>query len=404
MNIGRVAFHVYALALSIISLLLFFPPVLYLRPGIGLDASWVLGLHLALRNSFIFGKDFVFNYGPLGFIATRLPIGVGRTWYLLCDAFLFCNVAFVLFYLLRTLKTYWSFAFVFLTAFVVTAVLGPPVFGETLAFWLFLFMLYHYITHRSALTLLLAAALSIILLYFKINFGLVSVVLFYGFLLYSCLKSQTRNLFAIACAAMYPITIYVTSGFLKTDLWGYLLAGIDLIDGDNDAMSLDVLVASHPEYLYMAGLILLVFCLSLAVHVTTIIRNQRSTGVLCLLTILAIYLLFKQAFVRADAHVYIFFAYIPLMIGLLYVFSSNPVKQSLSKVLMVTLIFSFGLSSQSFRYEHIANCWANIRSYLTAAANVDSHKWDDFGPFGKQGVTTEYFGDDRERKRRHHSV
>ena len=45
----------------------FSQPLLY-----SLDGGWMTALNLAVKNKLIFGKDFVFNYGPLGYFSTRI--------------------------------------------------------------------------------------------------------------------------------------------------------------------------------------------------------------------------------------------------------------------------------------------------------------------------------------------
>ena len=42
-------------------------PVWLSPMGVGLDPSWMLGLHLAAARGLVHGRDFVFTYGPLGF-------------------------------------------------------------------------------------------------------------------------------------------------------------------------------------------------------------------------------------------------------------------------------------------------------------------------------------------------
>jgi hypothetical protein len=43
-------------------------PIYSIRPGIGLDPSWVAGLYMGAADGLQFGKQFVFAYGPLGFL------------------------------------------------------------------------------------------------------------------------------------------------------------------------------------------------------------------------------------------------------------------------------------------------------------------------------------------------
>jgi hypothetical protein len=49
----------------------------YILPGFGLDASWSLALQMAAVERLHWGTEFIFNYGPLGFL--RIPL-VAHTW------------------------------------------------------------------------------------------------------------------------------------------------------------------------------------------------------------------------------------------------------------------------------------------------------------------------------------
>jgi len=51
--------------------LLLVPPSFYHQPGEGIDSSWNIALHLAYKYHLVFGKDFVFTYGPLGILTTE---------------------------------------------------------------------------------------------------------------------------------------------------------------------------------------------------------------------------------------------------------------------------------------------------------------------------------------------
>jgi len=50
------------------------PPVFSTPPTIGLDPSWNLSLQLAAINGKVFGREFVFTYGPLGYLLTQAAV------------------------------------------------------------------------------------------------------------------------------------------------------------------------------------------------------------------------------------------------------------------------------------------------------------------------------------------
>src|ERR1035438_7133838 len=62
-------------------------PVFFVAtPDVGLDPSWQLSLQLAAADGKVFGREFVFTYGPLGWLL--LHIAVSKVGLLLYDFFI----------------------------------------------------------------------------------------------------------------------------------------------------------------------------------------------------------------------------------------------------------------------------------------------------------------------------
>src|SRR5208283_1450346 len=66
------------------------PAVFTVAPGVGLDPSWQLSLALASSGGKVFGREFVFTYGPLGWLFCRLA--VSKMGLLLYDAFVWASL------------------------------------------------------------------------------------------------------------------------------------------------------------------------------------------------------------------------------------------------------------------------------------------------------------------------
>lgn len=60
-------------------------PALAMRPSVGVDPSWKLGLHLARELGFVVGRDTVFNYGPWGFL--NIPLTLTHSQWLAAVAY-----------------------------------------------------------------------------------------------------------------------------------------------------------------------------------------------------------------------------------------------------------------------------------------------------------------------------
>lgn len=75
-----------AVVLAIVALLLLLPaPTM---PGPGIDNGWVLAAEYAARHGAVFGRDFVFTYGPFAFLSTHLFDPATYGWAVAADLLL----------------------------------------------------------------------------------------------------------------------------------------------------------------------------------------------------------------------------------------------------------------------------------------------------------------------------
>ena len=58
--------------------LVLIPPSLLQSMRLGLDPSWMISLNLAVIDGRMFGTDYIFSYGPLGILWTRIGTGLSR--------------------------------------------------------------------------------------------------------------------------------------------------------------------------------------------------------------------------------------------------------------------------------------------------------------------------------------
>lgn len=86
--------HLVTFAIFVTIGLLTLPEPLRLAEA-GLDPSWVLGLHLAAANGFIFGKDIISTYGPLRYLNFPLCVNID----LWRSAVLFTDVVHIAFFI-----------------------------------------------------------------------------------------------------------------------------------------------------------------------------------------------------------------------------------------------------------------------------------------------------------------
>ena len=147
MPISLLSAQTVAALLKILALLaalfLLLPRYFFSPIGSGLDISWAMSLHYAFRDRLVFGEDLVFTFGPLGVLATRLPIGEGITL-LLCawDLFFYLSLLNVLWFAVSASARLAPVAVIALALFHSFALylLDPPFFLLLFSvFWLFRF-------------------------------------------------------------------------------------------------------------------------------------------------------------------------------------------------------------------------------------------------------------------------
>lgn len=277
-----------------------------------LDSSWVMSLHWAIQKNLIFGKDYIFTYGPLGFLGTRTALGFSRLYFLFSDLFIIGNFAFILVYVFRRFYSFQTLGFCFL---VVYSISGFSTYSDQIIFTFLLisiFWLNYSLVRSKPAGLIIPVIITVVLFYIKVNISFISLIIFYGYLVYFIFSEKEERIAKILYGLAVPLIIILLSFPLRTDLLGYISGGLSLIDGYNDAMNLKP--GEYLKYIIIAGVLIGVF------FVTFFYRNFRTNIILFVTCGIVTYVLFKQSFVRSDLHVAIFFVYFPGLCGLLAIF------------------------------------------------------------------------------------
>jgi hypothetical protein len=314
------------------------PQTLYHFHGVGLDPSWNIGISLAVSHNLTFGQDFIFTFGPLGYLKSRPPLTVSQTTYLVWDAFVLANSIFILAYIYRHLRSYLSILLVFLTILVYSRAWLAIHYQ---LFLMFMFMLFYHLENRSWVNLGLASLLCLVLFYLQVGLGLAALVLMLVFLAYLLVfpRRYGRTVILLYSIA-FIIALYLSALMLNTNIAGYVQGSYHLASAYNDAMYISIERNPYgPSYLKV---VLAIFCLLGLVFLLGFKHLiQEKDGLLRYAFASAfIFLLFKHSFVRADRHILFFFQHISIAIGLLCLFSTRAVNRYLVWVLIVSLILS----------------------------------------------------------------
>jgi hypothetical protein len=276
-------------------------------PSVGPDASWVAGLYMALRNGLQFGPDFVFAYGPLGFLEQPALYDNGL-WVVafLYRALIYVSLASVLLWatrrsmplLLAAASVYALLVVGYLEGGVVLLVLvvciaalsdTPP-------------------PHPSSLIAAGGGLLAAIELLGKLNFGIAVFALCLITLL--GLADRKRSVPLFAAVLLGSLTaLWLLTGQALSNLPEFASNSIQVLSGYSHAMTTDVTDVSWQRPYAVAAIALLVAAAAVATRRDPLPRRAATIGIVALFGFLA----FKQSFVRqglGNAS-----DYFPLMLG-----------------------------------------------------------------------------------------
>lgn len=277
-----------------------------------LDSSWALSINWALQKNLVFGKDYVFNYGALGFLATRADLGLHRFYFLIFDSFVLANFAYIIIYAFRRHRNFLVIPVSLLTVLTVST---TSRYSENIVFILLLisiFWLNVSVERKNVRALILPAIFTALLFFIKVNIGFVGIIIFYCYLLRFIFIERKKAFGVISLAFVLPLLIFLLSFPLRTDLYGYIAGGFNLIDGYNDAMNHKL--GYNFQYAVIAVILICVFLFVL------FYKNFRDNIILFISYGVFSFVLFKQSFVRSDAHILIFYALFPALTALTLIF------------------------------------------------------------------------------------
>jgi hypothetical protein len=314
------------------------PEFRYARPGIGGDLSWIISLNYASHENFVFGKEFIFTYGPLGFLTFGLPMYTSRLLVILFYFFIVINAIYFLYYVFKSLEkkselVLVSATFFFFGEFVFTS---SHFSRESIPlYFYFTFHIFHYLKHKNFFSLIVASTCGLLAFYIKVNAGFIINILFLLFIIYNFIfKTIDRKANIILFAAHFTV-LYFSSFILKTDFISYIINSFPIIDSYNEGMT----VPAKQSDLLAAVLIIILFLTVIIMSVKSIIRTYHDIFLLFNLLLLG-FIFFKSGFTRADLHVIFFFGGIPFVIMLAFLFfKTNKAKSALFiSIILTTMI------------------------------------------------------------------
>jgi hypothetical protein len=334
--------------------------------GTGLDPSWAVALNYLHNAGFRHGRDVAFTYGPLAFLT--VPMHFGNN--LLAGA-LFQTLAWLTFAgLIAWLVYARRIGVVPLALFAFLLYLGLPTFhrfgyaGPDLFIVFVLFVLLGGALEARYWTVYYggAAGAAVLLALIKWSSGLqaLGVVLTFAFAWAACERKRSLHAAVIALAAgvvAFPLA-YLFYNASASDLFRYVRAGLELSGGHSAAQS----SGGESRDLVAALVIAAIYVVLLA---WLYVERQRSFVVGCAL-LPALFVEFKHSFIRYAGHVDIYFCFVPLVFGVVLLFTRLERRSRWMILMLIPLVFAMRIRPAN----HVT--WGYLRNAPAAVQNVSA--------------------------------
>ena len=224
----RLWITVLAVALAIFSL----PDSFFLCVANDLDSSWVRAINYAVKEHLVFGSQFVFTYGPLGYLSTRHTQYIPDIVLLLADVFV-CGCYFYIVQKLLLRNRGW--ALLMIAAFFFCK-------GNEYSVILFLLFLVLSILNiqnrfRNYFEMLVCAICGVTVFFIKLNYGIVSLPVLVFLICIAFFQNRRSSLFFLACSFVFFFVLY---SLVSVQLSGYIRYGLSVFLNYPDAMVMEI--------------------------------------------------------------------------------------------------------------------------------------------------------------------
>ncbi len=307
------------------------PHSLYNNPDFGLDSSWYIALHYALKNQLVFGKDFIFNYGPLGVLSTRLSIGVHESVYILFDVFLISNFFFVFYRIITKNNLPVASILIFICIWLLQR--DPAI----ILLWLVLFFLFDYLETRNIVVLINMIVIAAISFFVKGSTAFVPPVFAFFGMVYA-IRSKLIS---------YPATTVVIASYFSLLLIGAYALNVDLI---LYVVNVGHIIGGYPEAMYVLksksganpalewALLYIVIFAGTGIYFIKRILKSEFLILVFLCCSLFLFVLFRAAFTRF--HIESFFSFTTPLYGLVFLHAAREMKRFMSIGIWISVVIS----------------------------------------------------------------
>jgi hypothetical protein len=308
----------YLIALVYLFVALF--PGLSLMPITpGLDPSWIYAINYIPHSNYVFGRDVVFTFGPLGYLLW--PLDVGNNLYRAAIFRFIIHVLLVFlvcYHISKSSKTFCS-----LIGFVIastTAIACGLYYEYRLLVVLALLLLVPSQDRKIWLgTFFLSSFLCALFLFMKFSLGVAGLAMLVTAVATWVVSKTAKAYIASLLAFWIYYLVLLLCAMIFMGSWSnfarWIKASLEIVQGYSVAMSIP-----GPKEVLVLGLLTIITYVVLLFIYRRISFNIFQAGILF---VGALCVAFKHGFVRQDGHVALFFTFIIAVMGVLFLCSST---------------------------------------------------------------------------------
>ena len=344
-------------------------PVRYHFAATGLDPSWAVALNYLEDKAYAHGRDIAFTYGPLGYLILPMPFGsnLGRgIVFQLAGWLLFAGV-------LAWLAFSRKFSLVRLAIFAACMLAGNDLFHEFgyagpdffLGFLALLLLAASVTAEQWPIPYCSAIVLAVLLVFVKLSTGMSAISAVFLLAAATFLFDRRRASRMLLLAALVVPLLFV-AGYLiyvpsVDSLVRYVRAAMDISSSYNSTMS----QAGDPRALAIAlGMLAVYALLCLA-----LLWDRQRSFLFAFAAAGPLFLEFKHSFVREAGHTEIVFTFLPLLVGLIVLFTTAAGRRKWAVVAAVFLLAGVWCWRESGRvsWTHLAYSRGGLKNAATLA-------------------------------------
>jgi hypothetical protein len=379
--------------------LLTLPLKLIEQPSPGLGGSWRISINLALKEKLSWGDEYVFTFGPLGYLYTRISAFVPQWHIIVFSCFVWLCILFITRYFILQSKLQRKTEL--LAGIIIACMFSYVIRIEitTTVMYIVLFYLFYSIKYNSKFSLLIAILASVLNLFIKLNYFIPILVIFglYYLMIIARRNSAILRKFIPIAVLMQAGFIYLLTEIYRVNIPGYIQSGWHLANAYNDAMFKPVYEETIVRELFYfidpaisnsaISAIVVGFAVLLTIPVIyLIVKNAKRivTDSFSLFTFLItgifLFISFKFAFVRHGGLAYLYPPLPIFIIGMLLVFPGWEIKNArrvLYYMILIAFIPSFIINvsvvrSGNFNYSFVVDKLKQVyRNNDTAVTKAD---------------------------------